>query len=1178
MNILQYNIQSLKKNKNSLDFHLRKLNIDICFLSEIFNIDEKQNSTTFQNYNIVSKKRKDNYGGVAIILKKNIQFKRISFQSTLDILICQTTNLNNNLTLVAVYFPHSVKSITIKNELEKITSFLNSNPNTFICGDFNARHSAFGDFFDSQRGKMLKEFFDYSNFRCLNDGSYTFKKRINDNTGSVLDLSFTNSTLSLSWKVQKTIIGGSHHLPIILKLSDTICNGKKFLAKKKLIRNLAILKLNPDFEEINFAMQAEIKKATYVIDNKRNPKPWWDPFVEKQFRLQVAAQKKYDLHSNDTNALNLFQAIKNFKNATKYAKRQSFKSKITTLNMEPNSKSLFRLVKGCKNSLSCNNGGKWSENNNKIFLIHLRDQVLNNSHITFPPNTQRTPVELTMEEFSSVLNRKKKPSAAGLDGITYEMINNLSESSKYNLFQAMNTAWKKCELRENWRKIKIVPIPKKGKDLEIFTNFRPISLISVFLKIINLMIKERLQSFLQEQDILPTNTYAYRKNFSSSMCINHLLYTINYHKEKGEKVILLSIDIEKAYDCVNLLILYKILSEINCPEDIKDWTINFLKKRTIVMGNEMIDIYNGLPQGSCLSPILFNIYTLGLHGIADQNTYLFQFADDFILLSTDKEFEMANENLQHKANHFYHILSRLNLKYNPDKTFVMYVAKGPRKIPNIKLQNTNINSVEKIKFLGRYIKNSLSLKEHYDEVMNSCTNSLNALKMINNAKNGLLPNISINLTKSLVFSKTEYAISSMAHMPQYLNKKLTSFQNQMLRRSLGLTPSTPIHNIYALAVMLPPEQRSQYLAAKELIKFKMYNNTLYNCITTDSSVKTSLGFIYNKFKHILDRTMVNQKRIPSKKISFLDDLFKAVKYSKSNEFFRAILQEKLVCLKNQGHSIWSTDASVTDSSTGCAVCNISMKHNYAFRITSKTSSLMGELHAINKAIDIMIEENTLKAVILTDSKNACLTLKTNTHHNYLANDIIHKINNSNLQSLIFIWTPSHIGIPANELADYFAKHAATAGCIITTNASITDAYSAIYDHLWKEWVDKYKDASETKGTYFSQFFNTPPKSYWFTGSKMSPGNIKLINRLLTGHTYGKIYLHRIKVEASDICTLCGITESEDHQIFHCPKFCNERKQFKIFERYKDLPSILKTFSPENFVELSNFIHKCNLQL
>lgn len=59
----------------------------------------------------------------------------------------------------------------------------------------------------------------------------------------------------------------------------------------------------------------------------------------------------------------------------------------------------------------------------------------------------------------------------------------------------------------------------------------------------------------------------------------------------------------------------------------------------------------------------------------------------------------------------------------------MYVAKGARKIPNIHLQGTTNAYVSKIKFLGKHIKDRLTLKDHYDEVISSCKTSLRALML-----------------------------------------------------------------------------------------------------------------------------------------------------------------------------------------------------------------------------------------------------------------------------------------------------------------------------------------------------------------------------------------------------------------------------------------------------------------
>lgn len=239
---------------------------------------------------------------------------------------------------------------------------------------------------------------------------------------------------------------------------------------------------------------------------------------------------------------------------------------------------------------------------------------------------------------------------------------------------------------------------------------------------------------------------------------------------------------------------------------------------------------------------------------------------------------------------------------------------------------------------------------------------------------------------------------------------------------------------------------------------------------------------------------------------------------------------------------------------------------------------MGELNAINKAVDLMIEDGIQKAVIFTDSKNACLLLKNNTSHNYLVNIINKKVNSSNLNHLTLVWVPSHVGISSNERADYFAKQAADVGCVIPSSLAIKDACSTIYDALWNEWVNKYRLLSISKGTYFAQFFPSPPKRYWHSDWHLEPGEIKLINRLLAGHTYSKVYLHQIKAADTNLCPVCSVPETENHSIFICKKYDHLRSEFNFFNNYNNLPDLLKNITKNIINELCNFIHSAHLEL
>lgn len=221
--LLQYNIQSLTRNKHYLDHYINRFQTDFCLLSEIFNFSDDKENTSFPNYNILTKKRQNNsFGGVAILVRKSIKFKQIHFNSTLEVLICQSLNLSKNLTIASIYIPQSVPTKIFELELTKLLNFLDTKSNVFLCGDFNARSRTFGDSINSPRGNVLGSLIDNSGFHHLNNGKITFKASFMDPTchGSVLDLTFTNTTLNVNWNIQQTLIGGSHHLPIHINIDE----------------------------------------------------------------------------------------------------------------------------------------------------------------------------------------------------------------------------------------------------------------------------------------------------------------------------------------------------------------------------------------------------------------------------------------------------------------------------------------------------------------------------------------------------------------------------------------------------------------------------------------------------------------------------------------------------------------------------------------------------------------------------------------------------------------------------------------------------------------------------------------------------------------------------------------------------------------------------------------------
>lgn len=228
-------------------------------------------------------------------------------------------------------------------------------------------------------------------------------------------------------------------------------------------------------------------------------------------------------------------------------------------------------------------------------------------------------------------------------------------------------------------------------------------------------------------------------------------------------------------------------------------------------------------------------------------------------------------------------------------------------------------------------------------------------------KGGLNPKVSLNLYRSLIRSKIEYARTTAAHTPKSINCKITTFQNGILRRCLGLKRSTPIQILYSLAYELTPADRSKLLTAKELIKIKTQRNPLYELVAQNSLVRSSYSAVYHEFGNILDSINVSCEYERHYSFRSRVNIFLGKKSDLSREQMRAILYCEYNEYRSNDFRMFATDASVTCSTTGCGVLDLNSGNKSLFRIDRSVSSLFGELWAI----DIACDSGDSKIVIFT---------------------------------------------------------------------------------------------------------------------------------------------------------------------------------------------------------------------
>lgn len=120
----------------------------------------------------------------------------------------------------------------------------------------------------------------------------------------------------------------------------------------------------------------------------------------------------------------------------------------------------------------------------------------------------------TMNELEAVLS-SKKDSAPGKDGIKYGDISKFPEKVKEKFLVVINEVWSHQNIPEVLKKILLVILPKPGRDLKLLKSHRPIALLSVYLKVINSLIKVRLEKWIGENGVLNGNAYGFVKHRSA---------------------------------------------------------------------------------------------------------------------------------------------------------------------------------------------------------------------------------------------------------------------------------------------------------------------------------------------------------------------------------------------------------------------------------------------------------------------------------------------------------------------------------------------------------------------------------------------------------------------------------------------------------------------------------------
>ncbi|XP_055584962.1 uncharacterized protein LOC129737829 [Uranotaenia lowii] len=586
-----------------------------------------------------------------------------------------------------------------------------------------------------------------------------------------------------------------------------------------------------------------------------------------------------------------------------------------------------------------------------------------------------------------------------------------------------------------------------------------------------------------------------------------------------------------------------------------------------------------------MSPTLFNLYTADLHASLPEDVWMTQYVDDFNLIVRARNLETLKAKCQEVTETFVIKAENLGFKVNSAKTKVMIFRKGQTQL-QLSINGETVETVRTHKYLGITIDSALGFGAEARTLKSKINDRMNMLKMICNIRVGTHPQTLTRIYTALIRSLIDYNATVFCNAPKTNKKFLEVVNNQCLRRVTGCTRTTPLNTLMAIAGQVPLDIRHEYICAKVIIKNLAYRTVVGSQLSSinandDDEDLSYMEKVYLKFKPVFDLIMPFTKHEP---INLkINDRLDGLANAKKNTNTQQLKQLTLFTMNgtHSGKQKIFTDASKINETCGIGIFNEYYKQRYSFRLAHETSITEAEITAIEIALERLVTPNT-EFVLYTDSLSACTILK-NAENETLLPLQLHKILQlAHRKKVTIQWIPSHIGIFGNDLADSLAKQASTdpGSQSIDNLLCINDAILKVKRNQTKaanDWYQNYANA-EGKGKTFYLIQNSLEEKPWYHNIKLSNTEVRLLNRLQSGHDYSPYWKHKIKIIDDAECELCHTPETSDHLILHCSKYETLRSSFEYNQKFANLTELFKTKNIKFYKEICKFEKEAKLNL